>query len=119
MGHDQHPSHGGTADGSAWDGAGSDDDSALPGGGRAGSADCGAAPGSGARLDVETALELMAEASRLGLGSSIATLSPAQKRAVMEGMVRQRAANEAFYLHVLSQFDSSPGVVPGVRRRIG
>ena len=70
-------------------------------------------------LDIEVAVAQLAEAARLAMRSSIVTLSAADKRRVMTELVRQRAAVEAAYLHVLSQFDQSDLVVPGVPHRVG
>ncbi len=70
-------------------------------------------------LDLEVALAQMGQASSLALVSSMSTLSDEGKQRIMATMVRQRAINEAVYLHVLSMFDQSPGVLPGVSRRVG
>jgi hypothetical protein len=66
-----------------------------------------------------TALELIGQGTALALGASIATLSATEKRELMAAMVRARTVTEAAYLHVLSQFDRSEFVVPGVSRQVG
>ena len=92
MGHDQQPEPGGHAGGSGW-GAG------VP--------------------DLVAAIDLIGHGTALAAGASLAALSLADKRELMAAMVRARTVTEAAYLHVLSQFDRTPGVVPGTTRRFG
>ena len=92
MGHDQQSGPGGHAGDSGW-GAG------VP--------------------DLVAAIDLIGQGTALAAGASIGALSLQDKRDLMAAMVRARTVTEAAYLHVLSQFDRTPGVVPGTTRRFG
>ena len=92
MGHDQQPEPGGHAGDSGW-GAG------VP--------------------DLVAAIDLIGQGTALAAGASIGALSLQDKRDLMAAMVRARTVTEAAYLHVLSQFDRTPSVVPGTTRRFG
>ena len=92
MGHDQQSGPGGDAGDSGW-GAG------VP--------------------DLVAAIDLIGQATALAAGASIGALSLQDKRELMAAMVRARTVTEAAYLHVVSQFDRTPGVVPGTTRRFG
>ena len=90
MGHDQQPEPGGHSGGSGWDGG-------VP--------------------DLVAALEQLGAATSLALGASLGALSVSEKHDLMAAMVRARTVTEAAYLHVLSQFDRTPGLLPGIHRR--
>ncbi len=64
-------------------------------------------------------MQALGAAAAVASGASMVTLSATEQRELMAAMVAARTATEAAYLHVLSQFDRSPGVVPGVSRRTG